>query len=85
MEPRNQLANDVLVVPASTILRPAPTHVRLKKGQGGVPRDSVLKCEQITTLPKELLSQEALGGPLSGAKLEEVERGVIRSIGIPVD
>ena len=82
---RNRLASDVLVIPASSNLRPAPTHVRLKKGQGGVPKDSVLKCEQIMTLPKELLSEEALGGPLSVATLEEVERGVIRAIGIPVD
>lgn len=44
-----------------------------------------LKCEQITTLPKERLSDQALGGPLSGRLMDEVERGVIRSIGIPVD
>ena len=84
-EPRNRLATDVLVIPASTTLRPSPTHVRLKTGQGGVRKDSVLKCEQITTLPKELLSDEALGGPLSGRLMDEVERGVIRAIGIPVE
>jgi mRNA-degrading endonuclease toxin of MazEF toxin-antitoxin module len=82
---RNRLAGDVLVVPASTTLRPAPTQVRLRKGTGGVPADSVLKCEQITTLPKELLGESALGGPLSTALLEEVERGVLRAIGVPVD
>ncbi|HEV7671766.1 MAG TPA: type II toxin-antitoxin system PemK/MazF family toxin [Thermoanaerobaculia bacterium] len=84
VDARNRLANDVLVVPASTTLRPAPTHVRLKKGTGGVLRDTVLKCEQITTLPKHLLSDVALGGPLSGTLLEEVERGVLRAIGIAV-
>ena len=81
---RNRLADDVLVVPASTTLRPAPTHVRLGKGTGGLPRDSVLKCEQITTLPKRLLSPSALGGPLSTALLEDVERGVLRAIGVPI-
>jgi len=84
VDARNRLANDVLVVPASTTLRPAPTHVRLKKGAGGLPRDSVLKCEQITTLPNHLLSEAAIGGPLSGALLEEVERGILRAIGIAV-
>lgn len=84
VDARNRFAADVLVVPASTTLRPAPTHVRLKKGTGGVPRDTILKCEQITTLPKQLLSKAALGGPLSGALLEEVERGVLRAIGIAV-
>ena len=58
---RNRLANDVLVIPASTTLRLAPTHVRLRKGTGGLRADSVLKCEQVTTLPKALLSESALG------------------------
>lgn len=82
---RNRLADDVLVIPAGTTLRLAPTHVRLRKGTGGIPTDSVLKCEQITTLPKSLLSESALGGPLSAVLLEEVERGVLRAIGIPID
>lgn len=82
---RNRLADDVLVVPASTTPRPAPTHVRLKKGTGGVPGDSVLKCEQITTLPKSFVSESALGGPLSSALLEDVERGVLRAIGVAID
>jgi len=82
---RNRLANDVLVIPASTKLRTAPTHVRLRKGTGGRRGGSVLKCEQITTLPKELLSDSALGGPLSGTLLEEVERGVLRAIGVSID
>jgi hypothetical protein len=41
--------------------REVPTHVRLKKGQGGVPEECMLECEQITTLPKDLLSAKALG------------------------
>ena len=85
VDARNRLANDVLVVPASTTLRLAPTHVRLRKGTGGIRLDSVLKCEQITTLPKRMLSESALGGPLSTGLLEEVERGVLRAIGVAVD
>jgi mRNA-degrading endonuclease toxin of MazEF toxin-antitoxin module len=81
---RNRFADDVLVVPASTTLRPAPTHVRLRKGAGGLPRDSVLKCEQITTLPKRFLSPSALGGSLSASLLEEVERGILHALGVPV-
>lgn len=82
---RNRLADDVLVIPASTTLRLAPTHVRLRAGTAGLPRDSVLKCEQITTLPKRLLSESALGGQLSAALLEAVERGVLRAIGVAID
>jgi mRNA-degrading endonuclease toxin of MazEF toxin-antitoxin module len=85
VDARNRLANDVLVIPASTTLKAAPTHVRLRRGTGGIRRDSVLKCEQITTLPKHLLSESALGGPLSQRLLEEVERGVLRAIGVAID
>ena len=81
---RNRLADDVLVIPATTTLRLAPTHVRLKKGSGGLRRNSVLKCEQMTTLPKRLLSGSALGGPLSATLLEEAERGILRAIGVPI-
>lgn len=84
VDARNRLANDVLVIPASTTLRPAPTHVKLKRGSGGVPRDSVLKCEQITTLPRYLLGDRAIGGPLSAALLEDAERGILRAIGVAV-
>lgn len=82
---RNRLADDVLVIPASTTLRLGPTHVRLKAGTAGLRRDSVLKCEQITTLPKRMLSESALGGPLSSSLLEAVERGVLRAIGVAID
>ena len=81
---RNELASDVIVVPCSTRLLTAPTHVRLARGDGGLPQASVLKCEQITTLPKRLLSPSALGGPLSEALLEDVERGVLRAMGVPI-
>ena len=85
VDARNRLADDVLVIPASTTLRVAPTHVRIRRGTGGIRRDSVLKCEQITTLPKRLLGELALGGPLSAALLGEIERGVLRAIGVPID
>ena len=85
VDARNRLADDVLVIPASTTLRVAPTHVRLRRGTGGIRMDSVLKCEQITTLPKRLLSESALGWPLSATLLGEVERGVLRAIGVPID
>jgi len=55
VDARNRLANDVLVIPASTTLRVAPTHVRLRKGTGGLPT------------------------------VEEVERGVLRAIGVPIE
>lgn len=81
---RNERAHDVIVVPCSTTLREAPTHVRLRRGQGGVSADSMLKCEQIATLAlSDVL--EPLGRPLPESVVRAVERGVLRAIGIPVE
>jgi mRNA interferase MazF len=81
---RNQYASDVLVIPCSTVLTDAPTHVRLRRGEGGVKATTILKCEQITNLIKGDIDAEALGPPLPPARLREVEMAVLRAIGIPV-
>jgi mRNA-degrading endonuclease toxin of MazEF toxin-antitoxin module len=81
---RNEHASDVIIVPCSTRVRPAPTHVILKRGEGGLAESSVLKCEQITTLPKADIHQPALGRPLQPTVLRAVERAVLRAIGVPV-
>ncbi|HET7294045.1 MAG TPA: type II toxin-antitoxin system PemK/MazF family toxin [Vicinamibacteria bacterium] len=81
---RNQNASDVIVIPCSTRLRPAPTHVLLRRGQGGVTASSVLKCEQITTLPKGEIRGPALGAALPPSLLRAVERAVLRAVGVPI-
>ncbi len=84
IDARNRFASNVLVIPCSTTDRPAPTHVRLRKRDGGIEKASMLKCEQITTLPKDYLLPSALGGPLPKRVLEQVEVGVLRAIGVPI-
>ena len=81
---RNDLASDVIVIPCSTRLSAAPTHVRLRRGEGGVSEASVLKCEQIATLHKDEIRRQALGGALPPKRVLEVERAVLRAIGVPV-
>ena len=81
---RNQYASDIIVVPCSTRLRPAPTHVMLRRGQGGLAESTVLKCEQVTTLAKVDVHAPALGSPLPPTILRAVERAVLRAIGVPV-
>jgi mRNA-degrading endonuclease toxin of MazEF toxin-antitoxin module len=81
---RNERASDVIIVPGSTVVREAPTHVVLRRGEGGVRARTVLKCEQVTTLPIEALAAEPLGGRLSAERVSAVERGVLRAIGIAV-
>jgi mRNA-degrading endonuclease toxin of MazEF toxin-antitoxin module len=81
---RNDLACDVIVVPCSTSLRLAPTHVMLSRGEGGVDRPSVLKCEQITTLHRDDVGRAPLGGHLSDKRMAEVERAILRAIGVAI-
>lgn len=81
---RNEFAGDVLVIPCSTQLSIAPTHVQLRKGEGGLPARSVLKCEQITNLRKAELRPTPIGPPINATRLADVERCVLRAIGIPI-
>jgi len=79
---RNRLANDVIVVPISTTLRKAPTHVELPKGEGGLDRTSVAKCEQITTLDKSFLIRGSFPGIITPAKMSEIKKAIQRAIEI---
>jgi mRNA interferase MazF len=81
---RNRLANDVIVVPLSSVLREAPTHVRLRAREGGLPRSSMAKCEQITTLRRDRLVPHPLGGQLAPARMGAIEKAVLRAIGVPI-
>jgi mRNA-degrading endonuclease toxin of MazEF toxin-antitoxin module len=84
MDVRNRLANDVIVVPISTTLRPAPTHVELSAGEGGLKQISMTKCEQVTTLDKSLLIRGPFAGTISSSLMREIEKAIQRAIGIPV-
>jgi hypothetical protein len=48
-----------------------------------LPETTVIKCEQIMTLPKTDV-HGPLGGALPPAILRAVERAVLRAIGVPV-
>lgn len=79
---RNRLATDVIVVPLSTTIRPSPTHVELPKGEGGLNKTSIAKCEQITTLDKSFLIRGPFAGTISPEKLRETEKAIQIAIGI---
>ena len=79
---RNELANDVIVVPCSSRARPMSWHVPLRPGQGGLAKASLVKCEQITTVPKSWVHPIALGPPLDGPTMRAVERGILLAVGI---
>jgi mRNA-degrading endonuclease toxin of MazEF toxin-antitoxin module len=82
LDARNELANSVLAVPVTTNLRPSPTHVLLPTGQGGLAHDSMARCENVSYLHKSRLSRGPLAGAISLALMRDVERGLLRSLGI---
>ena len=84
MDVRNRLANDVIVVPLSTTRRPAPTHVELPAGEGGLKEPSMAKCEQVTTLDKSFLLRGPFAGMISPPFMQEIENAIQRAIGIVV-
>ena len=84
MDVRNRLANDVIVVPLTTTLRPAPTHVHLSAGEGGLKGDSMAKCEQVTTLDKSFLLRGPFAGKIKPSLMQEIEKAIQRAIGMIV-
>ncbi|MCI0691416.1 type II toxin-antitoxin system PemK/MazF family toxin [candidate division KSB1 bacterium] len=81
---RNQFADDIIVVPLSTTIRSAPTHIYLPSGSGGISAASMAKCELVATLDKIFLIRGPLGGQITAAQLREVEKAIMRAIGMVV-
>lgn len=79
---RNEAAKTILVAPISSQLRFGPWHVELRAGEAGVPKSSVIKCEDIQPIRRELLNRRPLGGPLSAIRLREVEEALMSALGI---
>lgn len=79
---RNKLANDIIVVPLSTNLRVAPTHVLLQEGEGGLSKASMAKCEQVTTIDKSLLIRGPFAGKMSDEKMKEIAKAIIIAVGV---
>lgn len=84
LDVRNRLAHDVMVVPLTTTLRPAPTHVQLEQDEGGLAHVSIAKCEQLTPLDKTLLLRGPFAGKVQDTTMVEIERAIMRAIGIVV-
>ncbi len=79
---RNRWVSDILVVPLSTQVRPAPTHVLLDRGEGGLPQFSIAKCEHITSLDKGILEPRPLGRPLNEDRIRQIEDALLITLGI---
>jgi mRNA interferase MazF len=78
---RNRLADDIIVIPAFSSGRLGPTRVVVPAGLGGMPRDSVLFCEEVTRIDRDFLRDGPLGPPLPNMLLVRVIEALVRAVG----
>ena len=60
---RNRATDDCIVIPIFSSGRPGGTRVFLPERVGGIPHDSVLFCEELTTIAQSFLDHGPLGAP----------------------
>src|ERR1700736_290477 len=74
---------DVCVVPISTAEHKAfSLRPKLKAGEGGLNRDSWVKCDQVTTIEKIKAVYPPLGS-LSKNSLDKIEEAIKRALELP--
>ncbi|TMF50251.1 MAG: type II toxin-antitoxin system PemK/MazF family toxin [Chloroflexi bacterium] len=77
---RNRMRDDLIVVPVFSGGQLGPTRVRLPSGAGGLRHQSVVFCEEITTIDRDFLASGP-AGVLAPSLVDAVVRGIRRAIG----
>jgi mRNA interferase MazF len=79
----NRHSLDVCVVPLSTVEHKAfSLRPKLRAGEGGLDRDSWIKCDQVSTIEKAKAVYPPLGA-LSQADLEKMGRAIKLALDLP--
>lgn len=78
---RNTRTDDVTVVPIFSRGRPGPTHDSIPRGPWGLDHDSILFCEEITTLHLDFLVEGPLGTTVPDGVLHRAIRAVRIGLG----
>jgi mRNA-degrading endonuclease toxin of MazEF toxin-antitoxin module len=80
---RNCHKDDYIVVPAFSYGNLGPTRAFLPEGEGGIDHDSILFCDEVCCLDKDLLDFETgpLGGQVDGEIRAEVVVKIRRAVG----
>ena len=80
---RNQFSSSVLVVPFSSDLAGGitPTRILIPKGEGGLTKDSLALCDNVSAIRKINLERGPYG-EISLLSLEQIQRGIQVAIGI---
>lgn len=77
---RNEATNHVMVIPIYTHGRLGPSRVAINRGLGGINHDSVLFCEELTTIDQAFLTDGPLGPPVPDELLDSVVLAVHNAI-----
>lgn len=77
---RNRMRDDLIVVPVFSTGQIGPTRVTVPARSSGLRRDSVIFCEEITTIDRDFLARGPVGR-LDPKLMEAVVRGVRRAVG----
>ena len=54
----------------------------MQKGEGGLSKASMAKCEQVTTIDKSLLIRGPFSSRIGDKKMKEIEKAIMIAIGI---
>ncbi len=81
LDVRNRVTDDVIVVPIFSRGIIGPPRVPIGAGEGGLPHDSVLFCDELTTIDRDFLESGPLGSPVSDEVLEHVVMSLFRPSG----
>jgi mRNA-degrading endonuclease toxin of MazEF toxin-antitoxin module len=74
------MRDDLIVVPVFSAGQMGPTRVGLPTRSGGLRHNSVVFCEEITTIDRDFLARGPVGS-LSPKLMEAIVRGIRRAIG----
>lgn len=79
---RNFAEADVMVVPTySDFNLYSDTHVLIPAKEGGLPHNSVAKCDQVSTVHKALFRKGPLGDRINHRLMLEIHHAIRRALG----
>ncbi len=78
---RNRMRDDLIVVPVFSRARLGPTRVALPARTSALDHDSVILCEEITTIDRDFLKQGPIGRKLNAGTVDAIVRAIRRAVG----
>ena len=77
---RNRLRDDLIVVPIFSTSPRSVVRVPVPRGVGGLPNDSVLFCDEVSTIDRDFLAGGPMGPLVPDDIMAQVIAGVLNAI-----